>query len=144
VPSNGAARLAVSEAIEGRQVFPSAPTRRSLRVANQENWDLFLTSEIGTAENRWSGTNRTGWSHPEYDRLVAAYRHSIDRREMDRLSIQILKVLSDEVPGLVAYESPSLLAMAASLHGPEFGGTGTPDRPATTEFWDVEQWEFGR
>ena len=115
-----------------------------LRVANQENWDLFLTSEIGTAENRWTGTNRTGWSHPEYDRLVAAYRHTIDRREMDGLSVQILKVLSDEVPGLVAYESPSLLAMAGNLHGPEFGGPGTPGRPATTEFWDVEQWEFSR
>jgi hypothetical protein len=115
-----------------------------LRGANQGNWELFLTSEIGTAENRWTGTNRTGWSHPEYDRLVAAYWRSIDRREMDRLSVQILKVLSEELPAMIADESPSLLAMAANLHGPEFGGTGTPGRPATTEFWDVERWEFGR
>jgi ABC-type transport system substrate-binding protein len=115
-----------------------------LRVANQENWDLFLTSEIGSPENRWTGINRTGWSNAEYDRLVAAYRHTLDRREMDRLSVQILKVLSEEVPGLVAYESPSLLAMAGNLHGPQFGGPGTPGRPATTEFWDVERWEFAR
>jgi hypothetical protein len=61
---------------------------------------------------------------------------------MDRLSIQILKLISEEVPSLVAYESPSLMAMAVNLKGPEFGGPGTPGRPATTEFWDVEQWEF--
>jgi peptide/nickel transport system substrate-binding protein len=115
-----------------------------LRVATQENWELFLTSEIGSAENRWTGVNRTGWSNPEYDRLVAIYRQSIDRREMDRLSVQILKILSDEAPGLVAYESPSLLAIAADLRGPEFGGPGTPGRPATTEFWDVERWEFSQ
>jgi peptide/nickel transport system substrate-binding protein len=113
-----------------------------LRVANQENWELFMGSEIGAPENRWTGINRTGWAHPEYDRLVAAYRNSIDRREMDRLSVQILKVLSDELPGFVAYESPSLMAMAGNLTGPEFGGPGTPGRPPTTEFWDVERWQF--
>src|SRR5678816_94326 len=29
----------------------------------------YTSAEISTAANRWSGTNRGGWSNPEYDRL---------------------------------------------------------------------------
>ena len=117
-----------------RQTFPNIVGRTS----NPEDFGLWMTSEIGSDENRWSGTNRAGWSYPEYDRLADSYRRSLERSEMDRLSVQLFKMLNDELPGYATYESPALMAFASGLRGPKFLSCGPPDG---TPMWDIHEWE---
>ncbi len=51
-----------------------------------------------------SGNNRTGWSHPEYDRLVVAATHEPDDGERYRLLAAAEKILvEDELPILPVY-----------------------------------------
>ncbi len=105
-----------------RQTFPNIVGRTS----NPEDFGLWMTSEIGSDENRWSGTNQAGWSNPEYDRLADSYRRSLERSEMDRLAVQLFKMLNDELPGYATYESPALMAFASGLRGPKFLSPGHP------------------
>ena len=62
-----------------------------------------------------SGQNRAGWSNEEYDRLYATYRRTLDRAETDRIAVQLLKLLNEELPGYATYESPALMAFASGL-----------------------------
>jgi peptide/nickel transport system substrate-binding protein len=113
-----------------------------LRTSNIENWWRdFLTSEIGSPANRWRGENRTGWSNAEYDRLFEVFDRTLDPREADRITVQMLKVVHDEVPGYVVYDSPALIAYAANLRGPSFPVKG---EPAESQFGKLHEWEFVR
>ncbi len=111
------------------------------RTGAPENWTNWATSEIGSPANRWAGANRSGWSNAEFDRLHGAFTQSLDRGDMDRLAVQILKLLSEEVPGFVAYDSPALMAHVATLRGPTFPFPGTP---GPNWSWNLHEWEFVR
>lgn len=112
-----------------------------LRTTRLGDWNYWISSEIGSPANRWRGRNRSGWSTPEFDRLFEAFDRTLDRGEMDRLSVQMLKILHDEVPGYVVYDSPALISYSANLRGPTFPSQGTPSE---TEFGKLHQWEFIR
>jgi hypothetical protein len=60
---------------------------------------------------------------------------------MDRISVQILKLLSDEVPGFVQYDAPAMMAHVTALRGPTFPYPGTPG-PMWN--WNLHEWEMGR
>jgi peptide/nickel transport system substrate-binding protein len=120
-----------------RQTFPSIVGRTS----NPEDFELWLTSEIGSDENRWSGQNRAGWSNAEFDRLMDGFRRTLERGEMDRLAVQMFKLLNEELPGYAVYESPALLAHASGLRGPKFLAAGPP---SGTPMWDLHEWEWVR
>jgi peptide/nickel transport system substrate-binding protein len=111
------------------------------RTGAPENWTNWPTELIGGPANRWTGQNRSGWSNAEFDRLYDAYRRTLDRREMDRISVQILKLLSDEVPGFVQYDAPAMMAHVTALRGPTFPYPGTPG-PMWN--WNLHEWEMGR
>ena len=109
------------------------------RTSNPEDFGLWATSEIGSDENRWTGQNRVGWSNAEFDRLYDGYRRTLDRAEMDRLAVQLFKLLNDDLPGYAVYESPALMAHATGLRGPEFLSSGPP---SGTPMWDLQVWEW--
>lgn len=111
------------------------------RTGAPENWTNWASSEIGSPANRWAGANRSGWSNPEFDRLYDTFRRTLDRKEMDRLAVQILKVVHDEVPGYVVYDSPALMAHVTTLKGPSFPYPGTP---GPSWDWNLYEWEFVR
>src|SRR5205085_2928522 len=46
-----------------RHTFPGIATRGG--ALTERAW---LSAEVGTAENRWTGDNRSGWASAEYDR----------------------------------------------------------------------------
>jgi ABC-type transport system substrate-binding protein len=118
-----------------RHTFPSI-VGRTMAV---EDFNLFAGSEVGLESNRWRGQNRAGWSNPEYDRLYDQFRNTIDRKEGDRLAVQLLKLASEEVPFYVVYESPALMAHVTALKGPDFPAPGPP---VTTPVWNIHEWEM--
>ena len=113
-----------------------------LRTSNIETWWRdFLNSEIGSAANRWRGENRTGWSNPEFDRRFDVFDRTLDTVERNRITIQMLKIVHDEVPGYVVYDSPALIAYVANLRGPSFPVKGDASE---SQFGRLYEWEFVR
>lgn len=76
------------------------------------------SSEIATVETRGRGANYSGWNSREADRLVQAYEAALDRGERNQRSVELLKLVSDEVPMLGLYNNLAFLAYASGLRGP--------------------------
>jgi peptide/nickel transport system substrate-binding protein len=76
------------------------------------------SSEIATQETRGRGNNYSGWNSPEADRLVTAYEAALDRTERNQRIVELLKLVSDEVPMLGLYNNLSFLAYTNTLKGP--------------------------
>ncbi len=94
------------------------------------------SSEIGTADNRWNGSNRGGWTDPEFDRLFDLYNTTLDPAARDQVVAQAMKVLSDQLPGIPVYYNIYPVAVAASLQGPTAGPS------SETVYWNIHDWQL--
>ncbi len=104
----------------------------------------FRASEIGTAANRWAGNNRSGWTHPEYDRLYDLTAATLDPAERGSYIAQMMAMVSEYLPGYALYYSQNVVAWVSSLQRPstaEVGQFGRTVRP-TTNYWDIQDWSF--
>jgi peptide/nickel transport system substrate-binding protein len=129
------------------QVYTQLDTRHTLpgvSYAFFQGESGFLSSEIGTAANRWRGRNRTGWSNPEYDRLFDAWSAALDRTERERTVGQMMGLVSDSIAGYPLYFSQLIVTWSSALKGPtgkeasQFGSTSRP----TTNYWNVHEWSY--
>jgi peptide/nickel transport system substrate-binding protein len=118
-----------------RQVRSSYPGLSSTSNTNGfEPPTRFLrASEIPTAENRWRGSNRGGWVHPEFERLAAAYDTTLGESERHQQAIDLLKVVSSEVPAFPLYYNLAVVPHAAELRGPRAGVNWN---------WNIHEWEL--
>ena len=94
--------------------------------------DTFVSSNIGTANNRWSGGNRGGWANAEMDRLYTQYNSALDRSERANIAVQMANLINDEMPGFPMFFDVKVLAYTTRLTGPE---PGTP-------LWNIQEWEL--
>ncbi|HZT06853.1 MAG TPA: ABC transporter substrate-binding protein [Chloroflexota bacterium] len=132
--------LAAAEARdrEARQTFPGMASRGG----GFEERSL-IGAEIGSAANRWTGDNRGGWSSAEYDRVYDSFSGTLDRDERERLGIQMLKLISDDVPVYPMYIGLQVNAQVAGLSGPDPGTSGFGAlSPATLPYWNIGEWEL--
>jgi peptide/nickel transport system substrate-binding protein len=98
---------------------------------------LNMTTEaIGTPANRFTGTNRGGWSNPEYDRLWGVYSSTLDRSERTRYVIEIMKLRAEQLPSIMLFFNYSVVAHTAALRGP------TRNAPSTLPHWNIHEWEL--
>jgi peptide/nickel transport system substrate-binding protein len=97
-----------------------------------------LGYNIATAENRWGGTNKFGWINAEHDRLFDLWNRTLDRRERDRLQVDIHKLINDELPVLPMYFNFTVIAHAAGLQGPQGSA------PETSTYHNIHQWQWTR
>ncbi len=112
--------------------FPSLAT--TSRPAGEDQLLNLSTASIPTAENRWSGTNRGGWSNAEYDRLADAFAATLDRNERNRQVITMMRLFTEDAAGLFLYYNEQVVAHAAALRGPR------PIAPASILTWNVHEW----
>jgi peptide/nickel transport system substrate-binding protein len=105
----------------------------------------FLSSEVGSPANRWSGNNRSGWTNPEYDRLWEAANSTLDATERGRNIAQMMAMVSEYSPGYSLYFLESLYTWVAGLQGPDndrqASGFGQTIK-ATTNYWNITEWTF--
>jgi peptide/nickel transport system substrate-binding protein len=87
--------------------------------------DRMLGSRVATLENKWSGTNKSGWNNPEHDRLFDAWTRALDRTERNQLMVEIVRVINDDLPFLPLYFSSNVVAHVAALEGPRVPGLET-------------------
>jgi peptide/nickel transport system substrate-binding protein len=120
---------------EYRSQFPAfAITKASLpdRIAVTK----YATSNIATAENRWGGTNKGGYSNPAYDDLLERYTVALDRGERNRLVIDMMKLASEELPSLPLYYDLTAVAHTSALQGP------LRSAPEGLNFWNIHEWHW--
>jgi peptide/nickel transport system substrate-binding protein len=96
------------------------------------------TESIPKPENRWNGTNRGGWSHEGYDRLVDAFNRTLDRSERMGLVAQLLQVFTTELPAISLFHRSQPLAFVSALRGP------APAAPESSQVWNIHTWELSR
>jgi ABC-type transport system substrate-binding protein len=98
----------------------------------------FASTSIPRQENRWSGSNRGGWSLPEYDSLIDTFNVTLAPSERVRLIARMTRLISENLPALSLYYELGTIAHVASLKGPR---AFLPETSGTVT-WNVHEWEL--
>jgi peptide/nickel transport system substrate-binding protein len=96
----------------------------------------FLSTNIPSARNGWSGSNRGGWTNPDYDALYGTFTQALDRTERGARIAQMARLISRSLAAISLYFSPRLVAYASQIRGPEAVA------PASDPTWNIHQWEI--
>jgi peptide/nickel transport system substrate-binding protein len=81
--------------------------------------------------------NYAGWSNPTYDRIYDAFLTTLDQNERNRQVIQMVKLLTDELPVTVLLFNYNVSAFSSALRGPDSNAFDTLINS------NIEQWELG-
>lgn len=119
-----------------RATFPAFAAATS-QVAEQTLIVKLTGGNIARAENRWAGSNRGGWFHPEYDRLYEAWNTTLSRAERSQQMVQMMKLVSEELAIFPLYHNLTVVAHVASLVGPV--PSGSEGSGAT---WNIHEWRW--
>jgi peptide/nickel transport system substrate-binding protein len=120
---------------ETRATFPGI-TQVGITSTESSAADQVISSQIGTAANRWRGSNRGGYANPEIDRLWDAYNTRLDRSERDRAFVQFMKIVTEELPIFTWYLNIRVRAHVAELVGPAV------TTPYTLVQWNIHEWAW--
>ena len=96
----------------------------------------FLSTNIPTAKNGYSGQNQMGWKNKDVDRLCLALDLEFVHEKRIALMHQILKYYTDEVPVLPLYYRSDVAAIPTQMKGFRLTGHQFPE---TNE---VEKWSL--
>jgi peptide/nickel transport system substrate-binding protein len=126
--------LAAGRDNEVRATFPGM-TQVGLS-SSEDAIEGFVTTQVGTAANRWRGANRGGWEYEEVDRLWAAFNTSLDPRERSRQFADIARIISEQLPVLTYNPNLRWRVHVSALSGPG------PNPPTTLAQWNIHEWEL--
>jgi ABC-type transport system substrate-binding protein len=128
--------LPASQAQDG-QARATFPTLYSFGTAVGENMLAGMnTAGIPRPENRWTGSNRGGWSNPEYDRLSDTLGQAVEPDRRAQLIAQMAATLSREVATIPLYFYGYPVAATSAVKGP------VPVVQETPFEWNIHQWEL--
>ena len=99
----------------------------------------YTTSQMGTADNRYTGGNRGGYSNPEFDRLYDRALITLDVGQRQGLIADFLKLIADDVPMINIFYDPgqSTGAVRKGIRGPG-GGTSLQ---LNVSAWNIHEWD---
>ncbi len=95
-------------------------------------------SEIASAETRGRGSNYAGWQNAEAERLINAYETALDRGERNQRIVELLKLVSEEVPIYSLYYNLEFFAHSGGLRGPSLSVS------ADGSAWNLHEWLWER
>jgi len=98
--------------------------------------DRLRASEIARPETRGRGSNYSGFTHPEMERLILAYETTLERPERHQRLAQMMKLVSEEAPILPLYYNLEFFAHVANLGGPQI----TVSSDSAT--WNIHEWHW--
>jgi len=122
---------------EVRSTFSSISINTSGSFEVQQT-SLYRGTEITSADNRWRGENRGGWSNPEYDRLVEAFNITLDPEQRVQQRAQMAKILSTELPSIVLAPNPNTHAYSNRVKNVGHTTMYTTGRIT----WNIHQWDL--
>jgi peptide/nickel transport system substrate-binding protein len=99
------------------------------------------TSNLPTAENRWTGTNRGGYSNPAWDALEPKLLAAIDERVRLNVERDLLSIYAAELPLMPLYFRFDMVPVGGGLKGP-VPNTGVAHRGFILHTWNVHEWDL--
>ena len=121
---------------ELRAIFSGVQTA-SGGMGLEEMVNYVAGPEIPTQANRWRGSNRGGWSDPEFDRLYAIYNRTLDGGDRVRLLARMMAMVNEELPVIPLFMNFGVSAHLGSLVGPDPGAVDD-----TLLTWNIHEWEL--
>lgn len=100
-------------------------------TAGGNGLSLLDGKQIASPANRWGGSNRTGWSDPDFDLLLDGHNSTLDLTEQTRLFVQLMKIYSEQLPSYPVHFNLQVVAHVAALKGPE--------EPRS---WNIHEWDW--
>jgi peptide/nickel transport system substrate-binding protein len=99
------------------------------------NW--FISSEIPSPQNLWSGTNLSGYKNPEYDVACRATQIALpDEENYDKSYRQTQVIFGEELPAIPLYYRLRIAATRPDLCGFSLDPTANP-------LWQIESYDIG-
>ncbi len=128
VPNAQAQDLEVHAGYPGMYV-QSVPANDRFPVA-------FTPDAIPLPENRWRGSNRSGWTNPEYTRLIGEFMSTLDQSRREDQLAQMARIFTEDAAAIHISFRPIVWAFASSITGPR------PVPPETSPAWNIHEWDF--
>jgi ABC-type transport system substrate-binding protein len=97
------------------------------------------TNNLPTAENRWVGTNRGGYSNPAWDDLERRVLGALEERTRLELERELLRLYTTEYPMMPLFFRNDLIPVGGGLVGP-VANTGVAHRGFILHTWNVHEW----
>jgi peptide/nickel transport system substrate-binding protein len=112
------------------------------RVGNdlQSTVTKISTSNIPTPGNRWTGSNRGGYSNSEWDEIGSRAVATLDERTRLDLERRLLRIYTTDLPLLPLFFHFEELPVARTLTG-VVPYTGTAPNTRTSHTWNVHEWD---
>jgi peptide/nickel transport system substrate-binding protein len=120
------------------QVRASFPTlSNTSTTGSTDSWPRRLIgANIARPENRWNGSNRGGWTHPDYEAFYSAYASSLDSAERNQLLARMMTVLSEQFGVLPMYYLLDVTAHVSVFQAQRLvGADGSIG-------WNAHEWEL--
>lgn len=122
---------------EARGVFPGM-YGQATGAGETNQIASFSTSQIAGPANRWTGRNRQGWSHAEFDRLAEAFNATLDPDQRIQQRVRMAQLLSEELPSIMLHYNLNptvhLAALKGLVHSSTLSTGGTS--------WNMHEWEL--
>jgi peptide/nickel transport system substrate-binding protein len=99
------------------------------------------TYNAPTAENRWTGTNRGGYSNRAWDDLDLRMVSTLDERGRLEIERELLRMYTSELPVLPLYYRWDVVPIGNRLTGP-VANTGTAHRGYILHTWNIHEWDL--
>ncbi len=96
---------------------------------------------IPTAENRWTGTNRGGYSSPVWDDLNDRMLAALDETKRLEIERELLQLYTTELPLLPLFFTLQQQPVGGGLVGPT-GLTGTAPTSSAQPTWNIHEWDI--
>ena len=96
----------------------------------------YASSAVPSADNRWVGGNRGGWSNPAYDRFLGAFNTSLQTSERARHLAEMARVFTEDLPAISLFFWTQAWAFTSDVRGPVLAA---PESPMP---WNIYAWEY--
>lgn len=102
-------------------------------------FEMFQSTHIALAENRWQGTNLLGYVNPEFDRRYGEYANALEMGRRQSIHADLLRWMADELPYLPLYYDvgSTTTVFRRGVSGP---GRLSPVQKVTP--WNIHEWEM--
>jgi peptide/nickel transport system substrate-binding protein len=119
------------------QVRSSFPSMQITGIGmGEQALNGLASSQISTADNKWTGGNVNGWSSAAFDALLDGFNTTLNRSERVLLVRHMLRVFADELPMVALFFNAQPFAYVKELRGP------APTAPESNLAWNIHEWEF--
>jgi len=121
---------------ELRSTYPAFMAADTAGLAEETVYVKLYGPNAASASTRWQGSNRGGYSNPEYDRFHLQLTTSLDRSAQVDAILRAAKFVSEQATLVPLFYNYGVKAHVNLLKGPQ----STAPTGSTT--WGVEQWDW--